>query len=242
MKPKIPILFEDEFLVVADKPSGLNTIPDRYQTGIPDLRNVLKQTFCNLWVIHRIDKETSGIVLFARDEDVHKSLNRQFENREVEKTYLALCIGTPFHRSWTIDRPLRVDADRLHRTIIDAYRGKEAVTQVNVLQEFNGFCWIEAHPLTGRTHQVRVHLAGAGLPIVADPLYGDGAHFLLSSVKRRYKSAQHAEEKPLLARLALHAARLEFIHPINQEKMAIESPVPKDLQATLAQLNKHACR
>jgi RluA family pseudouridine synthase len=234
------VLFEDDHLIAVDKIAGLLTIPDRYNHDEQNLRDLVSERYGDVRVVHRIDKGTSGVVVLAKTAETHQALNTLFETRDVSKTYVALCNGHPHADSWTIDRPLRLDADRLHRTVIDAYRGKEAITQVQVLEKFRSWTWVECRPETGRTHQIRVHLAENGLPLVGDELYGDGKGFFLSSIKPGYKNAEDVEEKPIVGRLALHAFSLEFTHPVTGAPFRIEAPVPKDLKAALQQLKKLA--
>lgn len=232
------LLYQDESLLVFDKPAGLLTIPDRYIKNEPNLRELAAQYFGPVWVVHRIDRETSGVLVMARNEKAHQQLNEAFETREVQKNYLAICRGEIDQDSLTIDRPLRVDADRQHRTVIDAYRGKEAITSVSVLERFRGYTYLTCSPETGRTHQIRVHLAEHQLPIVCDGLYGDGQSFLLSAIKHSFKIAAETEERPLLSRLALHAASIRFEHPEQGEELTFEAPLPKDMKAVLQQLSK----
>jgi RluA family pseudouridine synthase len=240
MSTKLSLLYEDASILAIDKPAGLLTIPDRYIKNEPNLKDLATERFGQVRVVHRIDKETSGVVILARTEAAHEHLNEQFETRAVEKVYFALSKGNAVADDYYIDRPLRLDADRLHRTVIDAYTGKESVTRVKVLERFRGYVWLECRPETGRTHQIRVHLSGEALPIVADALYGDGHGFFLSEIKKKYKLALDTEEQPILGRLGLHAASVRFEHPETGVEMFIESPLPKDLRASLQQLQKHA--
>jgi RluA family pseudouridine synthase len=236
MNYDIPIMYEDENLLVVNKPSGLLSAPDRYDPDAPVVSRELEAAHGRLWPVHRLDKDTSGALLFARDEDAHKALSIAFEFAQVHKTYRAVARGRP---SWTVtscELPLMPDGDRLHRTIIDG-TGKPSVTDFTVLGVHGQLAIVEAFPRTGRTHQIRVHLAALGYPVVCDPLYGDGEPLFLSKEKRRWKGDPHSE-RPLISRTALHAFRIEFAHPATGIAMSLEAPYPKDFRALITQLEK----
>jgi RluA family pseudouridine synthase len=242
-QPRLPVVFEDELLLVVNKPAGLLSLPDGYIPDAPDLLTVLQPTFGKLWIVHRLDRETSGVIVLARNEQTHAALNSQFENRLVSKVYHALINGNPVWDERTISAPLRVDADRYHRTIIDQDTGKAAETSFKVLERFGRqskrYTLVEAHPLTGRTHQIRVHLAALGLPVAVDALYGTKTPIMLSDFKRGYRGDPETE-RPLLDRLGLHACRLTIQHPVTAESVTFEAPYSRDIAATLNQLRKHA--
>jgi RluA family pseudouridine synthase len=233
------VLYEDAALLVLAKPSGVLVIPDRYDRSVPNLYDLLTADGESVWVVHRLDRDTSGAILFARTAEAHADLNSQFEARGVQKRYLALCRGGHAEESGTIDLPLaphtRVDG----RMVVDRHRGKESVTDFRIVERFAGFALVEAIPRTGRTHQIRIHLAEAGLPIVGDPVYGDREAFRLSAIKRGYRAGAEPE-KPLLARTALHAASIEFRHPSSGETVKYEADLPKDLRSALQSLRKYA--
>ena len=230
-------------MLVVSKPAGLLSLPDGYVADAPDLLAVLQPTFGKLWIVHRLDRETSGVVALARNEQTHEALNSQFENRQVTKVYHALVNGNPVWNERSISAPLRVDADRHHRTLIDMDEGKPAETSFKVLERFGRstrrYTLVEARPLTGRTHQIRVHLAALGVPVAVDTLYGTQTPILLSDIKRSYRGDVE-EERPLLNRLGLHAYQLTLQHPLTGQSMTFEAPYPKDFTATLSQLRKHA--
>jgi RluA family pseudouridine synthase len=228
--------------VVVNKPAGLPTLPDGYEAASLHLVEALKPEFGALWVVHRLDRETSGVIALARNEEAHRSLNAQFESHKVSKVYHALVSGNPIWEQRTIAAPLRADGDRHHRTVIDAEGGKPATTTFRVLQRFGRgatrYALVEARPETGRTHQIRVHLAALGTPVAVDALYGTGAPILLSALKHQYRGAADTE-RPLLERLGLHAYQLTLCHPFTGKSMQFEAPYPKDFAATLNQLCKH---
>jgi RluA family pseudouridine synthase len=240
---RLPILFEDESILVISKPAGLLSLPDGYDPDAPDLLAVLQPSFGDLWIVHRLDRETSGVIVLARNESAHAALNNQFENRQVKKVYHAITNGNPIWNERSISAPLRIDADRYHRTLIDQEVGKPAETSFKVLERFGRqakrYTLVEASPLTGRTHQIRVHLAALGFPVAVDALYGTKTPIMLSDIKRGYRGDPETE-RPLLDRLGLHAFRLTLQHPKTGETLTFEAPYSRDIAATLNQLRKHA--
>jgi RluA family pseudouridine synthase len=233
------IAFEDDACIAIVKSSGLLVIPDRYNHAAPCISDFLKEEFGEIFVVHRLDRETSGIVLFAKTAEAHRTLNDEFESRVVTKRYLTIVRGEPADDAGTIDAPIGEHRHMAGRMVVDNRAGKESVTEYTVLERFIGYALIEARPKTGRTHQIRVHLCAIGLPVACDPLYSDGEPFLLSTIKRGYR-VKGKEELPLLARTALHAAGLEIVHPITQTRLSLSSDVPRDMQAVLKSLRKYA--
>lgn len=239
------LLHLDLDMLVVSKPSGLPTVPDGYDTDLPYLAGLLEPTFGRLWVVHRLDRDTSGVVVLARNADAHKALSAQFQEHQVVKIYHALALGHPTWQERAVSAPLRVDADRQHRTIIDLEAGKPSTTYFRVLERFYApqaqVSLIEARPRHGRTHQIRVHLCTLGMPVAADPLYGNGAPLMLSAIKRQYRPGEEGE-RPLIGRLALHALSITLTHPTSGRTHTFEAPYPKDFAAALRQLRKHAAR
>jgi RluA family pseudouridine synthase len=233
------ILWEDTSLIAIDKASGLLVIPDRYNHAAPCLSDFLTDEFGQIFVVHRLDRETSGVVVFAKTAEAHAQLNAEFEARGVEKRYRAIVRGTPLAESGTIDLALKEHRHVAGKMTVDKGRGKESVTDYTVLERFAGFALLEARPRTGRTHQIRVHLSEFGLPILCDPMYSDGKPFFLSEIKRGYR-VKGEEERPLLSRTALHAASLTVTHPVTGERLTVEAEMPKELQAVLKGLRKYA--
>jgi RluA family pseudouridine synthase len=230
-------LYSDDAILAIDKPSGLLSVADRYDETRPHVRTVLRQP--DLLIVHRLDRETSGVMLLARTPEAHSALNGQLDRHGMTKIYRAIVKGQPVDDVFTVDAPLKVSTGHGHRTVVDPH-GKPSRTDFAVVERFRGYALVEARPHTGRTHQIRVHLARVGLPIVADPLYGDGQRFFLSEIKRKYSSSD--EERPLMGRLALHASSLSFAHPTTGETMTIDSADAKDMRATINQLGKWARR
>jgi len=236
MNDEITVLFQDETILAVNKPSGLLSAPDRYDPDAKVVSRELEMEYGRVWTVHRLDLDTSGVLLFAKDEETHRALSVQFEEREVSKAYHAVICSRPSWTETTCDMSLTPDGDRMHRTIIDG-AGKPSVTDFTVLGCHAKMAIIEARPRTGRTHQIRVHLAALGYPVACDPLYGDGKPVFLSKIKRRWKGDDE-RERPLITRTALHAFFIEFTHPTTGKSMRIEAPYPKDFKALVTQLRK----
>lgn len=228
---------ENNDWIALNKPSGLLSIPDREGKEI-SLKVILKEKFGDIFTVHRLDKDTSGLIIFAKNAEAHKHLSQQFEERNTKKIYLGLVNGSLQEKKGSIDASIGEHPAK-NGTMIVHRKGKEALTDYEVLEEFGGYSWLQFRIHTGRTHQIRVHAKEIGHPIVCDPLYGDGKPVLLSSLKlKKFKlSKDQEEERPLLNRLALHAHLLSFAG-MNKEAVQLEAPVPKDLRALLQQLNK----
>ena len=239
----VDILHEDDDLVVLTKPAGVPSVHDGNRPDTPDLMALIESDFGHVWPVHRLDLETSGVMIFARDEKSHRILSEQFETRAIEKTYHALLVGNPPWTERDVDAPLAVDADRKHRTLIDAKEGKPSFTRFVVLERVlpksKGITLVEALPETGRTHQIRAHALSLGFPVVADVLYGNSKPIYLSALKRGYRpNMNEQEERPLIGRVALHSLRLKLKHPTTGETLTFEAPYAKDFHATLNQLRK----
>ena len=230
------IIYEDENLIALNKPSGLLSIPDREGKDI-SLKKLLIEKYPNIFTVHRLDKDTSGLIVFAKNEFAHKHLSQQFEARQTEKIYLGLVLGSLAEKKGTIDAPIAEHPGK--KGLMTVFRkGKESITDYEVLEDFKIFSWVQFQIHTGRTHQIRVHAKHIGHPVVCDELYGDGKPVLLSSLKHKFKlSKNELEERPILNRLALHALSLQFADA-KEQTLKLEAPLPKDLRALLQQLRK----
>lgn len=231
----LDIIFENEQFIAINKPSGLLSIPDRLGQEI-SVKDLLKQKLGSIYTVHRLDRDTSGVIVFAKTEEAHKELSQLFEGREMEKYYVGLVYGQMMNPSGSIDAPIMEHPGKTTKMMTHA-KGKVSLTDYEVLESFRLYSWVQFRIHTGRTHQIRVHMQHIGHSIVCDEIYGDAKPILLSSLKKNFKLAKIAEEeKPILSRLALHSYRLKFT--LGRETFELEAPLPKDLRAVLQQLRK----
>lgn len=237
-----PVLFEDEALIAFAKPAGLLTTPDRWDGSRPDLMRLVHAHGASDWYnVHRLDRDTSGVLLCAKTAPALRGLTAQFDAHAVEKRYLALTRALPAGEAGVVEAALAPDPRRPGAVRV-APDGKPAATAWEVVERWRGgYALLRLRPRTGRTHQVRAHLRHLGCPVLADPLYGDGRPLLLSEFKRGYKRPAAGEaERPLLARLALHAEQLAFAHPLTGAAVTIAAPLPEDFELALKMLRRHA--
>lgn len=233
----IPVLFTDEALLVVNKPAGLAALPDGYHPTLPHIKSVLEGQYGRLWIVHRLDKGTSGVFVLARSAEAHRSLNTQFEHHLVSKIYHALIVGVPEWSEKSVNLPLRPNGDRHHRTVIDPQSGKPAITHLKVLERYGSYCLVEVIPETGRTHQIRAHLYALGVWIAGDKLYGKGTAFHAGQAARQPKT-----DDPLISladSMGLHALSLELNHPLSGERMKFTAAYPDLLRSVLEQLRSH---
>jgi 23S rRNA pseudouridine1911/1915/1917 synthase len=252
------IIYEDDALIAFDKPSGLLVAPDRWDKTRTHLMGQVHARFgAHVANVHRLDADTSGVLLCAKTKPALDFLSGQFQSKTVAKVYRALVVVLPPERAMKVVAPLRtadgilpetftidlaLDQDETQPGRMRVFRrrgGKASVTDFRTLERFRGFAWLECRPQTGRTHQIRVHLAAAGAPVLGDVFYGDPTVELrLSAFKRGYKG--RADEKPLLRRLALHASELTFTHPVTREPHTLRAPLPHEFEVALKYLRKFA--
>jgi 23S rRNA pseudouridine1911/1915/1917 synthase len=233
----IAVVHEDPQLLVVNKPAGLVVHPGPGASG-GTLVNALLRHARDLsgvggvlrpGIVHRLDRGTSGLLVVAKDDETHRSLARQLAGRTVEKEYLALVLGSPARDSGEVDSPIGRDPVHRKRMSVRAPRGREARTSWRVVERFDAAALLRVGLHTGRTHQIRVHLASIGHPVAGDPVYG-GKRVLPS------RRGAAGEAFASLERPALHAARLSFTHPATGERLAFEAPLPADLESVLALL------
>ncbi len=224
----IPILWNDNDLLIIDKPAGMLSLPDGYDPSLPHVKSVLSPAHGVLWIVHRLDRDTSGVMVLARNAEAHQELNSQFQTRMVKKVYQALVVGCPEWDQKIVQLPLKTNAGRRHRTVIDLDHGKQAETQFNVLERFNDYSLIEAIPGTGRRHQIRAHLSNEGYPIACDSLY----RLRQTEVAFNFRGDINLVN-PVIGRTALHASSIEFSHPGDGQRYLIEAPLASDMQLAL---------
>ena len=213
------IIHEDDRLIVLDKPAGLSVLPDGWEKESQYLVRLLEDRYGKIYVVHRLDKITSGVIVFARDAETHRALNIRFENHEAQKTYHAIVEGNPKWEEKVAKHPLRANVGHKHRTMVDDKRGKPSETRFRVIKRYQArteqgrseAALVEAKPMTGRTHQIRVHAYALGHPLVEDVLYGS---------RDRYG----------IPRPMLHAQTLSLIHPATKERVKFSAPHPGDFE------------
>lgn len=260
---RIPILYEDDALMVLDKPAGLAVEPERWRPELGSVAGALLELALDRGngtadadgagdvgglefrprLVHRLDKDTTGALLVAKRLEAERRLRQAFEDGGIRKRYLALVEGEyslDEGQEELIDRPIAPDARRTGRMCVSDDGGKESRTRVSVVERFRGFTWMRCEPLTGRTHQIRVHLADRGFPLAVDTLYGHRDALKLSELKRGYRPKRGQSEQPLISRLTLHAESLAFpsVDDARAGDIDVTAPVPKDLVRTLKQLSK----
>ncbi len=200
------ILYSDDDIIVVNKPSGLLSVPGRGPDNQECLNSHLAADFPDALIVHRLDMDTSGLMVLARSKESHRHLSRQFQERQTEKRYLAVCAGIPSQKQGWINLPMRCDWERRPLQMIDFKQGKGAQTQWQRLQQFSDRFLVELTPVTGRSHQLRLHMKSLGHPILGDNLYADPASHTKSN------------------RLLLHAATLSFTHPTNGQWLEFTCP------------------
>jgi 23S rRNA pseudouridine1911/1915/1917 synthase len=242
----LTVLYEDEFLAVINKPHDMVVHPAKgHWSGT--LVNALQFHFGQLsnvtgdyrpGIVHRLDRDTSGVILVAKDEMSHRDLSAQFEHRKIFKEYTAITAGVLDRDSDYIEgRIVRHPHDRVKMAVTDDEDdGKEACSYYEVIERFKGYTLVRVNPRTGRTHQIRVHLASVGCPVLADKIYSGRDFLKLSDL---VGGLEEGADEVLMPRQALHASRLRFFHPRLREMIEAEAPLPAEFQKTLAALRKH---
>ena len=211
------ILHIDDHVIILNKPAGLPVLPDGWEKGSEYLVKMLEAKYDKIFIVHRLDKITSGVMVFARDAETHRALNMQFEKHTAEKVYHAIVEGNPRWEEKITKFPLHANVGHKHRTIVDDKNGKPSETRFKLLKRYQSSALVEASPMTGRTHQIRAHASALGHPLLGDVLYG-------------------ASETDLTPRPALHAHSLTI--ELNGQRETFSAPYPGDFRATLERLKR----
>jgi RluA family pseudouridine synthase len=211
------IIYSDEQILVVNKPAGISVLNEGWDKEAPYLVKVLEEQHGKIWVVHRLDKLTSGVMVVARTAEAHRALNIQFDKHEAEKIYHAIVVGVPAWGEKIARHPLRVNVGHKHRTMVDNKNGKGSETRFKVLKRYPANVLLEARPMTGRTHQIRVHAYALGYPLLGDVLYS-------------------APESEIIARPALHAYSLSFTHPETKKRLTFTAGYPEDFKQALEKI------
>ncbi|MGQ8365903.1 pseudouridine synthase [Glaciecola sp. 1036] len=203
--PYLHFIYRDDDIAILEKPSGLLSVPGKAPEHRDSLAWRVATVLPTATVVHRLDMATSGLMIFALNKQAHRAISKQFELRQIDKTYYALIYGIPTRKSGQINLPLICDWPNRPKQMVDHERGKKAITDYQVIQTQGDVCKVQLHPITGRSHQLRVHMLSMGHPILGDRLYA------------------HPEALALSPRLCLHAASISFTHPTTAQKLSFES-------------------
>lgn len=241
-KTQVEIIYQDDDIIVVNKPSGISVTKDR--SGAAKLADILgeqlgQQLRGELRLVHRLDKATSGVMVLAKNIEAQTRFTNYFRNRLVKKTYLTLVIGIAPGKQGRIDAPLTQRNKKAGLMCIAHKKGKESLTHWKLLADFGSVVLLSVSPVTGRTHQIRVHLPHIGLPLAIDPLYGNTRPLFLSDFKIDYRLARDQTEKPLIERLTLHAYQIQFSEPGRNQPDCFIAALDKKFTATIKMLTKH---
>lgn len=241
---QLPVLHEDDRILVVDKPSGMHTVPDRggKYRGVHGVLSELRPG-ADLRIVHRLDQGTSGCLVLAKGLDVARQLSEAFAEGRVHKEYLALVCGVPSRPRFEVRKPLGPDRrrpGRIRAVAAGSKGAREAHTEVELQEAFKAHALLRVKPRTGRSHQIRVHLAASGHPVVGDPDYGSGQPLLLSRIKPGFKIRRGVAERPLLERMFLHAEVIELPGAVDGESVRVSAPLPAELEMVLGKLRRFA--
>jgi 23S rRNA pseudouridine955/2504/2580 synthase len=229
------IIFENDDYILINKPPHIASLDERQADNSQSILRLAKEYADDAQLCHRLDKETSGVLAIAKNPAAYRHLSMQFEHRQLEKRYHAVVNGTHDFEMISVYLPIAMKRDGT-MVAIDRQKGKEADTIFNTMKVYRNHTLVECMPITGRMHQIRIHLVCLKAPIVCDHTYG-GEMIYLSDLKRKFNLKKETEEQPLIKRVALHAHSLTF-RLLNEEIIKIEAPYPKDFEVLVKQLDK----
>ena len=240
MKKQNPykVIFEDDHLIVLNKEAPTLTLPDRFNPNLVNLLDLLKSEYGEIFIVHRLDKGTSGIMVFAKDADTHRDLSIQFQENEIEKIYHAIVEGRFPEDPIEIDIPIASDPHKKGRSIPSA-RGKASLTKAKIIERYNLSTLVKCSLVTGRHHQLRVHMAAIGHSLLVDNFYGNREEFFVSEIKRNFNLKKKTKEIAIISRQTMHAFSLKFKHPFSKEEVYFEAEYPKDFKALKQVLSKY---
>ena len=231
------IIFENDDYIVVNKPPFVASLDERSTAGEVNILRLAKQYADDAQVCHRLDKETSGAIVIAKNPDAYRNLAMQFERRKVKKVYHAIVDGQFQFDNLFIDLPILNDGNK--SVSIDRQDGKRAETYFNTIKHYKHYTLVECKPVTGRLHQIRIHLATQRAAIAGDHMY-KGKPVFLSTLKKGYRIAKDEEELPIMKRFALHAKQIVF-KGLDEQDISVEAPYPKDFTTLLKLLDKFDC-
>lgn len=235
----VSVLFEDEYVVAVNKPSGVLTIKDRL--GIEkNLYDTLKINYPELYLIHRIDRETSGLLLFAKTKESQKRFSSLFENHNIVKIYHAIVQGRPNIDEGVIENYIQENPQKPGSYRVGNQKGKLAISFFKCLESYKRHSLVGFDIRTGRTHQIRVHASHIGVPLAYDPLYNLNSGIFVSMLKPKFKSKIDQEERSIIQRLSLHAFSIHLIHPFTENELYVEAPYPNDFSKAVEILRKYS--
>lgn len=229
------VIYEDEAIIAINKPPFIASLHERFDSNVQSIVQLVKDVNPDYALCHRLDRETSGVMLVAKNADSYRSLAIQFEKRTVKKIYHAVVSVSVALENLIVDLPLYTDSKR--RVQISKKSGKPSLTIFNTLQQYKHFSLLACEPQTGRLHQIRVHAASQNLPLVCDELYG-GKVPELSLIKRKVKYGADESNKPMMSRVALHAYSISFDSP-DKGPSTVIAPYPKDFNVLIKLLDKY---
>lgn len=227
------IIYEDEDILLVNKPLYMASLDDK---SLRNLNHLSKKYHPELKLCHRLDKMTSGVLLLAKGAENYRHISLQFQHRKVKKIYHTIVSGVQRFNGYEIDIPLVISTNK--KVFVNKREGKPSRTLIYAEQQFRNYTLLRCEPITGRMHQIRVHLSAIKCPIIGDKLYG-GEDILLSKIKRKYNPSGRKEEQPINHGYLLHARSLKFQHPRTDEELNFSAPYTKNFETVLKVLNKY---